>query len=93
MTDAICAVICSVEDWVDVEGWGNAKLGWLRQLGLRLPNGTLRASHDTFGDVFGRLKSEQVESSVLRWVQVWAPAAVVVWGATGPGMADPDGLD
>ena len=27
---AICAVICSGDDWVDVEGWDNAKLmvGW-----------------------------------------------------------------
>jgi predicted transposase YbfD/YdcC len=64
---AICAVICGADDWVDVEAWGNAKLGWLHQRGLPLPNGI--PSHDTFGDVFGRLKPEQFETSFLRWVQ------------------------
>ena len=64
--------VCSADDWVDVEGWGNAKLDWLRQQGLPLLNGI--PPHDTFGDVFGRLKPEQVETSFLRWVQVWVPA-------------------
>jgi predicted transposase YbfD/YdcC len=64
---AICAVICGADDWVDVEAWGNAKLDWLRQQGRPLPNGI--PSHDTFGDVFGRLKPEQFETSFLRWVQ------------------------
>lgn len=71
---AICAVICGADDWVDVEAWGNAKLDWLRQQGLPLPNGI--PSHDTFGDVFGRLKPEQFETSFLGWVQA-------VMGATG----------
>jgi DDE family transposase len=47
--------VCSADDWVDVTAWGQAKLDWLRQY-LPLPNGTRSASHDTFGDVFGRLK-------------------------------------
>jgi predicted transposase YbfD/YdcC len=64
---AICAVISGADDWVDVEAWGNAKLDWLRQQGLPLPNGI--PSHDTFGDVFGRLRPEQFETSFLRWVQ------------------------
>lgn len=63
---AVCAVICGADDWVDVEAWGNAKLDWLRKY-LPLPNGI--PSHDTFGDVFGRLKPEQFESSFLHWVQ------------------------
>lgn len=71
---AVCAVICSADDWVDVEGWGNAKLDWLRQQGLPLLTGI--PSHDTFGDVFGRLKPEQFETSFLRWVQA-------VMGASG----------
>ena len=53
------------DDWVDAEGWGNAKLGWLREQELLLSNGKRRASHDTFGDVFGRLKPEQFESRFL----------------------------
>ena len=79
---AICAVICSADDWVDVAGWGNAKLDWLRQLGLPLPNGI--PSHDTFGDVFGRLQPEQFESSFLRWVQA-------VMGASGGKVVAIDG--
>jgi predicted transposase YbfD/YdcC len=79
---AICAVICGADDWVDVEAWGNAKLDWLRQQGLPLPNGI--PSHDTFGDVFGRLKPEQFESSFLRWVQA-------VMGASGGQVVAVDG--
>lgn len=78
---AICAVICSADTWVDVEAWGNAKLDWLRKY-LRLPNGI--PSHDTFGDVFGRLKPEQFETSFLSWVQA-------VMGATGGKIVAVDG--
>jgi predicted transposase YbfD/YdcC len=78
---AICAVICGADDWVDVEAWGNAKLDWLRQY-LPLPNGI--PSHDTFGDVFGRLKPEQFETSFLRWVQA-------VMGASGGPVVAIDG--
>jgi predicted transposase YbfD/YdcC len=79
---AICAVICSADDWVDVEEWGQAKLNWLRQQGLALPNGI--PSHDTFGDVFGRLKPEQFEASFLGWVQA-------VMGASGGKVVAIDG--
>lgn len=78
---AICAVICSADDWVDVEAWGNAKLDWLRQY-LPLPHGI--PSHDTFGDVFGRLKPEQFEASFLKWVQA-------VMGASGGKIVAIDG--
>ena len=69
---AVCAVICGADDWVDVTAWGQAKLAWPRQY-LPLPNGTRSASHDTFGDVFGRLKPEQFETSFLNWVQAVTP--------------------
>jgi predicted transposase YbfD/YdcC len=78
---AICAVICSADTWVDVEAWGNAKLDWLRKY-LPLPNGI--PSHDTFGDVFGRLKPEQFETSFLSWVQA-------VMGATRGRIVAVDG--
>jgi predicted transposase YbfD/YdcC len=78
---AVCAVICSADDWVDVAAWGNAKLAWLQQY-LPLPNGI--PSHDTFGDVFGRLKPEQFETSFLNWVQA-------VMGATGGKVVAIDG--
>jgi len=79
---AICAVICGADTWVDVEAWGKAKLDWLRHHGLPLPNGI--PSHDTFGDVFGRLKPEQFETSFLGWVQA-------VMGATGGKVVAVDG--
>jgi predicted transposase YbfD/YdcC len=79
---AICAVICGADDWVEVEAWGNAKRAWLRQQDLPLPNGI--PSHDTFGDVFGRIKPEQFETSFLRWVQA-------VMGATGGKVVAIDG--
>jgi predicted transposase YbfD/YdcC len=79
---AMCAVICGADDWVDVEAWGNAKLDWLRQQGRPLPNGI--PSHDTFGDVFSRLKPEQFETSFLGWVQA-------VMGASGEPVVAIDG--
>jgi predicted transposase YbfD/YdcC len=79
---AICAVICGADAWVDVEAWGKAKRDWLRKQGLSLPNGI--PSHDTFGDVFGRLKPEQFETSFLSWVQA-------VMGATGGKVVAVDG--
>jgi predicted transposase YbfD/YdcC len=78
---AVCAVICGADDWVDVVAWGQAKLDWLRQY-LALANGI--PSHDTFGDVFGRLKPEQFETSFLNWVQA-------VMGASGGKLVAIDG--
>jgi predicted transposase YbfD/YdcC len=66
ITIAICAVISNADSWVEVEAWGRIKLKWLRKY-LGLPNGI--PSHDTFSDVFGRLKPEQFESAFLSWVQ------------------------
>jgi hypothetical protein len=59
-------------------------LVWLSQQGLPLPNGTLRALHDTFGDVFGRLKPGQFETSFVRRVQA-------VMGASGGQLVAIDG--
>jgi predicted transposase YbfD/YdcC len=62
---AICAIICSADDWVAVEMFGNAKHEWLKKF-LELPNGI--PSHDTFGRVFGALDPEQFESCFLNWI-------------------------
>jgi hypothetical protein len=35
---AICAVICGADDWVDIAGWGNEKIEFLRQF-MPLENG------------------------------------------------------
>ena len=66
ITIAICAVISGADSWVDVAAWGQTKQAWLRQY-LELPNGI--PSHDTFSDVFARLKAEQFESAFVSWVQ------------------------
>jgi predicted transposase YbfD/YdcC len=63
---AICAVICGADDWVEIAGWGNEKLEFLRQF-MPLENGI--PSHDTFGRVFSRLDAEQFQAAFLRWVQ------------------------
>jgi predicted transposase YbfD/YdcC len=62
---ALCAVLCGADDWTEVEGFGTAKLPWLRTF-LALPNGI--PSHDTFGRVFARLDPVQFEACFLRWI-------------------------
>ncbi len=78
ITIALCGVICGAESWVEVEGWGNAKLAWLRTW-LELPHGI--PSHDTFGRVFSRIDPAQFERGFLRWVQATIPALAAPTGA------------
>lgn len=61
----ICAVICGADSFVAVEGFGKAKIDWLRRF-LTLPNGI--PSHDTLGAVFARLNPRQFEQCFLDWV-------------------------
>jgi len=63
---AMCAVICGADDWVDIAGWGNEKIEFLRQF-MPLANGI--PAHDTFGRVFSRLDAEQFQAAFLSWVQ------------------------
>lgn len=46
---AICAVLCSTDDWVEGAEWCEDEEAWLKGF-LDLPQGT--PSHDTFGNVF-----------------------------------------
>jgi predicted transposase YbfD/YdcC len=49
-----------------MEQWGQANEDWLRTF-LELPNGI--PSHDTFGDVFARLDSNEFKKCFICWVE------------------------
>jgi len=65
---ALCAVISGADNWVDIEGYGKAKQGWLESI-LDLPNGI--PSHDTFGRVFRFINPQAFQERFLTWVQGW----------------------
>jgi predicted transposase YbfD/YdcC len=68
---SICGFLCGVDNWVDLELFGNAKLAWFRTF-LALPNGI--PSHDTFGRVFALLEPESFARCFTGWVQSVAEA-------------------
>ena len=49
MVITVCAVICGLEHWTQIEDFAKANEQWFRSF-LVLPNGI--PSHDTFGKVF-----------------------------------------
>ena len=66
LTIALCALICGAETWVDVASFGEEKRAWLQTF-LELPHGI--PSHDTFGDVFARLDTQQFERCFASWME------------------------
>lgn len=66
---AICGFICGVDNWADMELFGEAKLAWFRTF-LELPNGI--PSHDTFGRVFSLLEPESFARCFTQWAQAVA---------------------
>lgn len=65
---AFCAVLCGAEGWEDMETFGIAKRGWLRdRLGLGLANGI--PSDDTFRRLFARLDPEEFGRCFLSFSQ------------------------
>ncbi len=63
---AVCAIICSADDWVSIEEFGNAKKKWFKTF-LELPNGI--PSHDTFGRVFSLIDASQFQQCFTNWVE------------------------
>lgn len=61
----LCAVISGANNWVMIEEFGKAKEDWFTEQ-LKLEHGI--PSHDTFGDVFAALDTEQFSQCFSRWV-------------------------
>lgn len=62
---SLCAMICGADNWVAIEEFGLAKEDWFtEQLGLEygIP------SHDTFGEVYAAIDSEQFSDCFSNWV-------------------------
>ncbi len=60
----LCAVICGADNWVAVETFGKAKEAWFTEM-LGLENGI--PSHDTFGNVFAVIDTQQFSECFSRW--------------------------
>ena len=61
----LCAVICGADNWVAIEEFGKAKEDWFTEL-LELEYGI--PSHDTFGDVFAVIDTEEFSDCFSKWV-------------------------
>lgn len=61
----LCGVISGADNWVMIEQFGNSKVDWFTDQ-LSLKNGI--PSHDTFGDVFAAIDTEQFSQCFTRWV-------------------------
>jgi hypothetical protein len=81
---AVCGAISGADHWVDIEAYGNAKVGWLKTL-IALPHGI--PSHDTFGRVFRFLNPQAFQERFLEWVRgVGKPMAGEVIAMDGKQM-------
>jgi predicted transposase YbfD/YdcC len=62
---SICAIICGADNWVTVEEFGVAKKEWFTEV-LGLENGI--PSHDTFGEVYAAIDTDQFSVCFSRWI-------------------------
>lgn len=62
---SICATICGADNWVAIEEFGLAKEAWFTEL-LGLGHGI--PLHDTFGEVYAAIDTEQISVCFSRWV-------------------------
>jgi len=61
----VCAVICGLEHWTQIEDFAKANEQWFRSF-LDLPNGI--PSHDTFGKVFSVINPDKFELLIQKWI-------------------------
>jgi len=61
----LCATICGADNWVAIERFGKAKEQWFTEQ-LNLEHGI--PSHDTLGDVFAVIDTEQFSECFSNWV-------------------------
>lgn len=61
----ICAVVAGADTFAGIERFGEAREEWLGQF-LELKNGI--PSHDTIGEVWGRVDPEEFEAGFRRWI-------------------------
>lgn len=66
---SICGFICGIDNWVELELFGQSKEAWFRTF-LDLPNGI--PSHDTFGRVFAALDPESFSRCFMSWMKAVA---------------------
>ncbi|MFC1634559.1 ISAs1 family transposase [Planctomycetota bacterium] len=65
MVITVCAVICGLEHWAQIEDFAKANEQWFRSF-LDLPNGI--PSHDTFGKVFAFIDTDEFERRIQKWI-------------------------
>ena len=61
----ISAVVCGLNDWVEIEEFGKGQLKWLRKF-FPFKNGI--PSHDTLGKLFERLDTTSFSNCFSHWV-------------------------
>lgn len=62
----MAAVVCGAEGWEEIEDFGHAREGWLRQY-LPFANGI--PGHDTIARVMSRLEPKALQASFVAWMQ------------------------
>jgi predicted transposase YbfD/YdcC len=63
---ALCATVCGVEGWEEIEIFAEAREKWFRKF-LELPNGI--PSHDTMYRVFSRINPKELNAVLVRWTK------------------------